>query len=250
MDISVEKMRSAAAKFYKADFHVHSPLSHDWQNTARPGYAPNNLLNRIPSIDLISRESLDAYLEYLVASEIDIVAITDHMKYSFGVALAAYAQEKNKKILILPGIELNVRFTLPLLRENRIHLLAIFPPTIGKTKIDSIFPPDFSDENNRNGQEEVSYDSIELVVQKIRDLNGFVIAAHINSTNGIRLAFTKQTSLILKPIENTEPAERLELFRKVGESIKSELAKMDGLQVTDSTDPIHYCDGDGSFLSL
>ncbi len=37
----IEKVRSKAARFYRTDLHVHSPMSHDWQNDARNGYTPD-----------------------------------------------------------------------------------------------------------------------------------------------------------------------------------------------------------------
>jgi DNA repair ATPase RecN len=245
MPRQIEEARNTAARFYKADLHLHSPLSFDWNNDKRGGYEPNPLLNRISTPEAITDEHLTAYYQFLESASIDVAAITDHMKWSFGVALAEFVQKKRKPILILPGIEINAKFNTPLLNELRIHIIAIFPPDIGKVKIDKIFPGSFPDEFQRNGKtEEVEYRDIEDLIKSVHSLNGYVIAAHIYGPNGIRLAYTKQAELILSPIEATEPKERDEFYRRCGDKIKDELFKFDCLQVTETTNPIHFQKGD------
>ena len=244
---TIDELRSSSARFYKADLHVHSPLSFDWKNDARGDYTPNSLLNRITTPNDITEDQISAYHDALIISGLDVVAITDHMKWSFGVALAEYALRNNSSVLVLPGIEINVKFNTPILRDYRIHILAIFPPDIGKTKIDKIFPGDFPDEFTRDGKSaEVEYEDIEHLIGEVRQLNGHVIAAHIYSTNGIRFAYTNQAQLILKPIENAENEETDALYRKIGDQIKDELYKFDCLQVTETTNPVHFTNTDGT----
>ena len=47
MPDKIEPARNISARFYRADLHLHSPLSHDWRNDACNGYSPDPLLNRI-----------------------------------------------------------------------------------------------------------------------------------------------------------------------------------------------------------
>ena len=243
MPDKIEHARSTSARFYRADLHLHSPLSHDWQNDARSGYEPDPLLNRIINQNDITEEKIKAYYNALKKSGLEIVAITDHMKWSFGVQLAEFAQKQPDSILVLPGIEISAKFAQPIIRDYRIHVLAIFPPNIGKTKIDKIFPDDFPDEYNRTGKtEEVAYSDINEIIERVRKLNGFTIAAHIYSNNGIRLAYTKKAQLILKSLGH---GEREYFYKEIGDQIKDELYKFDCLQVTESTDPVHFKDADG-----
>ena len=244
MPEKIEQARSSASCFYKTDLHLHSPLSHDWKNDARNGYSLNQLLNRISSPNDITEGTVAAYYDALKKSGLQVVAITDHMKWSFGVRLAEYALQQEEQVLILPGIEINVKFTQPILSDYRLHIIAIFPPDIGRTKIDNIFPGNFPDEYNRNGQkDEVEYDGVEQLVTKIHGLNGYAIAAHIYNQNGFRFAYTNEAKLILKSIDSQD--ERDELYRKIGDQVKGELYKFDCLQVTETTNPIHFQGTDG-----
>jgi len=241
MPHEIEDARKSIARFYKVDMHVHSPLSHDWKNDAKESYTPNPALNRITEIKDITEEALAAYYTALKNSGLHVVAITDHMKWSFGVALAEHAQTQRNAILVLPGIEINVKFDVPTLRDYRIHILAVFPPDIGKTKIDKIFPEPFPDEYNRNGKtDEVEYKHIDHLLEKVHDLKGHLIAAHIYGNNGIRFAYTNEANLILKPIEAVDKPERDEMYRKVGEHLKEDLFRFDCLQVMQTTEPIHF----------
>lgn len=246
MPSEIENARMTSARFYRVDLHVHSPLSHDWNNDAKEGYTPNPALNRITEVKDITEEVLAAYYSALKDSGLHVVAITDHMKWSFGVAIAEYAQTQPGSLLVLPGIEINVRFDVPVLRDYRIHVLAVFPPNIGKTKIDKIFPEPFPDEYERNGKTaEVEYKHIDHLLEKVHDLNGRLIAAHIYCNNGLRLAYTNEADLMLKSIEAVNKTERDTMYRKVGDHLKDDLFRFDCLQVTQTTEPIHFKNAQG-----
>lgn len=232
MPSEIENARMTSARFYRVDLHVHSPLSHDWNNDAKEGYTPNLALNRINEAKDIAEEVLAAYYSALKDSGLHVVAITDHMKWSFGVSLAEYAQTQPNSLLVLPGIEINVRFDVPVLRDYRIHVLAVFPPHIGKTKIDKIFPEPFPDEYERNGKTaEVEYKHIDHLLEKVHALNGHLIAAHIYSNNGIRLTCTNEADFMLKSIEASEKPERDEMYRKICDYLKDDLFRF-GRRVT------------------
>jgi len=87
MPDKIEQARDSAARFYRADLHLHSPLSHDWKNDARNGCTPDQLLDRLKGPEEITEEIVAAYYNALKKSGLQIVAITDHMKWSFGVRL-------------------------------------------------------------------------------------------------------------------------------------------------------------------
>jgi DNA repair ATPase RecN/precorrin-6B methylase 1 len=243
MQTAIETARLKAAHFCRVDLHMHSPLSHDWKNDASGQYVPLPHLDRIIVQSDIKEAQLAAYLERLEQSNIHVAAITDHMKYSFGLLLSAFARKRQAKILILPGIELNVKLKVPLIDQYRIHVLAIFPPDIAGSSIERIFPPNFDDEASRCGKKSViEIDSIAQLVEKIDSIGGKAIAAHIYTPNGLRHAYTRESELILEPLDSTEKDNS---YKMVGDSIKNELYKFHCLQVKATTDPVHYKDEAG-----
>lgn len=216
----IKLLRKKSAKFYKADFHIHSPFSQDWKNDDRDGYIRKPELDRI-SKDGITADSINAFCERCVSSGLHIVAVTDHMKYGFSLKCAEYAKQKLSDLLILPGLELNIKVKQPLLENFRIHILAIFPPNIG-TGIDRIFPPKFSDESRRKGDEEIECSDISEIINKIKQEDGIAIAAHIYNENGVRYIYTKATELLLEPIDDAINEKKDEFYKKICDSLKKE----------------------------
>ncbi len=243
------EIRKQSAKFHKVDLHLHSPLSKDWKNDSTTTYTSNPFLARFSLKDEITDEKLEAYANVLIKSGVSMVAITDHMRYSFGVKLADFVHRKGLKIVVLPGIELNVKINQPLISELRVHILAIFPSDISG-KIERIFSagkPSIADESNRSGEEEIQCDKIEDIINEIKKNDGLVIAAHIYTLSGYRYIYTKNAlELVVKPYDDTAvPPEAAEVYKNVCNAVKDELAKFDALQVQTSTDPVHFFDGSG-----
>jgi ABC-type lipoprotein export system ATPase subunit len=237
---SIEAIRSKCAKYYKVDLHVHSPLSFDWKNHSTPTYNRNPLLDETGVKGKISKKQLEAFVNELEKAGLDIAAITDHMKWSFGVALANYVRKKNRDIVILPGIELHVRINKPVLSECRIHVLAIFPPDIG-SNIEKIFPLDFKSESKRNGKDdELLIDNIDDLIKKVRDLGGKTILSRIDGNNGLQCAYTKDASLILKPLSENQEKAWKQFHRDTGDTLNNLIYKFDCLQVTETADPVHF----------
>ncbi len=241
----IKHIRSKSAIFYKADFHLHSPLSPCWKNNTTDTYEADGRFNRISKVDGITEDISEAYGEMLLNKKVNVVAITDHMRYSFGLKLAEYVHMRKLNIVVFPGIELNIKVKQPLIDNFRFHVLAIFPTDIGN-KIERIFPSDIKGESERTGKEEIECNRIEEIIEPIRGVGGICIAAHIyNKPNGVRYAYTKSAELILEPLEKVEPKEKEEFYKKVGDSIKDKLFNFDGLQVKASTEPIHFFDDNG-----
>ncbi len=243
MQNSIESINSKSAKFYKVDLHLHSPLSFDWKNDSTHTYTRNPLLNRIGASDKISKKQLEAFIDELEKSTLDVAAITDHMKYSFGVALAEYVKKKKRDIVILPGIGIDVRINQPVLNECKIHVLAIFPPDIGK-KIEKIFPPDFKSESERNGKDdELLVDDIDDFIKKVRDLGGKTVATHVEINNGVRCAYIKGDTLMLKPLSEANREVWKKFYKNTGDTLNRVLYKFDSLQIAGTTDFVHFKTG-------
>jgi ABC-type lipoprotein export system ATPase subunit len=237
---SIDVIRSKCAKFYNVDLHIHSPLSFDWKNNSTPAYSPNPLLDEIGVKGKISKKQLEAFADELEKAGLDVAAITDHMKYSFGVALADYVRKKNKNIIILPGIELSVRINTPVLNECVLHVLAVFPPDIGYN-IEKILPRDFIPDSKRSGKDdELLVDNIDDFIKKIRDQGGKAILAHIDSSSGLRSAYTKDTSLTLRPLSENYDEVWRRFHYNTGSALMDLVYKFDCLQVTETTDPVHF----------
>lgn len=235
----IESSREKCTKFYRVDLHLHSPLSQCWESEKTAGGASNNNLPRISSIKDINDTVLKSYADVLIQKKLDVVAITDHMRYSFGLKLSEYVNKNNLRILILPGVEINIKLDQPLIKEFRIHALAIFPPNIGD-KIERIFPSTIEAESKRTGKEEISCNKIEDVVSKIRENGGICVAAHIYNPSGMRYAYTKSAELILEPLDKSDKQEKDDFYKKVGDAVKNELYKFDGLQVKTTTESMHF----------
>jgi ABC-type lipoprotein export system ATPase subunit len=237
---SIETIRSKCAKYYKVDLHIHSPLSYDWENHSTPTYPRDPLLDETGVKGKISKKHLEAFVGELEKAGLDVAAITDHMKWSFGTALADYVREKNRDIVILPGIEINVRINKPILNECRINALAVFPPDIG-SNIEKIFPRDFKSESQRNGKDdELLIDDIDELINKVRALGGKTILSGIDGNNGLRCAYTKDGTLVLKPLSENREKEWQQFHKNTGDILNDLIYKFDCLQVTGTAEPVHF----------
>ena len=239
----IRKIREKSAKFYPADFHLHSPLSPDWKNNDGDGYVRDTNLDRI-SGKTISDESVKAFCDVCKNSGLRIVAVTDHMKYSFSLKCVDYAKRNMPEMLFLPGIELNVKIKQPLIEGLRIHIVAIFPPDIGEG-IERIFPKGFNNESKRKPDDEIECDNIVGIVKIIEDEKGIALAAHIYNEGGARYIYTKTAKLLLEPLEGSGDIKKDEFYKKVCEGLKDELYKFTCLQVKKTTEPVHFKDENG-----
>ncbi len=240
----IASAKGKCARFYRVDLHVHFPLSACWNNQKTVKYEPDIKLKQLSTIKDINDEILKVYADKLIQRKHDVVAITDHMRYSFGLKLSEYVRSNSLQFLVLPGVEISVKVDQPLIKDFRVHILAIFPPDIGD-KIERIFPSNIEAEAKRTGKEEIVCDKLEDITSKIRENGGICIAAHIYNPSGVRYAYTKSAELLLEPLEKLESQAKDDFYKKVGDAVKQELYKFDGLQVKATTESIHFCDAAG-----
>lgn len=232
--------RSTAAKFFRTDFHLHSPFSHDWMEAANP------LLKRNTALP-IQDETVMAYYDTCLKAGVELAAITDHMRYSFGVACAKYSRNLTTapKVTFLPGIELTVLLDIPTVKDYKIHILAIFPENASHA-IERIFAGQtFPSEDQRNGKEALKIGHFKELVQLIHENGGLAIAAHIYGVNGARAMYTSTAKFILEPLEDNQSSDYKELYARVGDEVKKVLGCFDALQVKATTDPVHFVDSNG-----
>ena len=91
---------TGGAEFIKADLHVHTPGSYDYEEDISPG----------------------EFVEALEDEGIELVAVTDHDCSGWYQEVQEAAEET--PIEVLPGVEI----TTPQGSEHQIHVTAIFPP--------------------------------------------------------------------------------------------------------------------------
>lgn len=229
---SIVHSLARTSEFFRVALHVHSPESHDFGKT---GDSMRNDRTRLGTPEG-QREFLEA-----LASNLDLVAITDHMRCTYAASLSKQSSPRGK-FAVLPGMEVNFRLAPPL-DDLRFHLLAIFPPKSEVDQINRIFagtnvPP----ESNRDQRTaEVSGLELPEFVRAINDVGGICILAHLSSNNSLRYTFHQTAKDVLGLLDPTGkiPGERL---RQVSEQFKTLLAGLDvrAIEVGKPEDRAHY----------
>lgn len=163
------------ARWWKFDFHTHTPASKDtgaWQ--AAIG-TPNELTPQ-------------AWLLKYMAAGIDCVAITDHNTGEWIDTLkAAYAEMKHeadagsprvgfRELHLFPGVEISV--------QGGFHLLAIFDPSAtSQTISDLLARVDY--EGTRGDSDGVTREGAARVVERVLAADGLAIPAHVDGDKGL-----------------------------------------------------------------
>lgn len=144
------------ARFYKADLHLHTPGSHDFDCDGEE-VAPED------------------YVDALEEAGLDLVAITDHDYGDWydGVREASEGRE----VEVLPGVEI----TTPGGGSHEVHLVAIFPPENSEAVNAVLGAQGLLTENQG---EAISDDNIWNICEEILGYGGIPILAHIDATCG------------------------------------------------------------------
>ena len=198
------------AKWWKFDFHNHTPKSND--------FGKGNELHKA-----ISPE--DWLLMYMNAG-LDCVAITDHNSGEWIDVLKTTLGEMEflqptgfKKLYLFPGVEISA--------SGNIHILALFDPRAGTKEVQALlgavrFPSTFIGTTNA-----VSPDSVEDVINVIHSVGAVAIPAHVDEASGL---FTL-TGFTITQSFKTEGLLAIEVIDKTTD--KPELYKQSKLQLTE-----------------
>ena len=163
------------ARWWKFDFHTHTPASKDTYWHAKVGTA-----------DELTPQ---AWLLKYMAAGIDCVAITDHNTGEWIDKLkAAYAEMKRLKpeefheLHLFPGVEISV--------IGGIHLLAIFGPDATSATITSLlggvgFPAHLHGETDDKEGAAITRASLLEVLAEVRRCGGIAIPAHVDGGKGL-----------------------------------------------------------------
>lgn len=166
----------SGARWWKFDFHTHTPASKDtgaWQVAIG---TPNELTPQ-------------TWLLKYMAAEIDCVAVTDHNTGEWIDRLKlAYAEMKReadagtppdgfRELHLFPGVEISV--------QGGIHLLAIFDLDAGSSTITSLlggvgFPAHLHGETDAADGAAITRQSLIEVIDEVHRCGGIAIPAHVD----------------------------------------------------------------------
>ena len=286
------------ARFYLCDLHVHSPASSDVRCGERfdllsreekqlleqvaAGVASQPVVyeEKVLSAFPVSRyhellvEHRDRVIQQESISEGEdwaFVAITDHNVCDYATSLSKYAwvQRHRVRLVVLPGLELDVSFPVAIGEKTEAHVILIYSPESQSSDM-RVAIRDLTTNNWTFGQTaEVS--SLSEFVNGLRNHSNYpavAIAAHVASGKGVReeakrkreeVTFTALDAAIARTsaeIEQNPDADkeamqlRLEQLRKDREreaaQISEDVLKLvgscgfDGLQVSCKQDEIYY----------
>ncbi len=222
--LTINKLKSKVSIFRRVVLHSHSLGSSDY-GTIHPKAKQQE--SRRPDNEA-------EYLEALSKSNVELLAITDHMKCNFACSMSEASTKTD--ICILPGMELNIRPPAPL-NNYRIHALAIFPEQYTPDQICRIFSGEIGAERDRDGSEEIKDMKLEDMTSIVHKCGGICIAAHIDTDRGIRATFRqlgKDGILFYDPAGQLTPEEE----RKISDNFKDWLllAGFDAIEVAKAED--------------
>lgn len=163
------------ARWWKFDFHTHTPASKDTSAWQAAIGKPDELTPQ-------------KWLLKYMAAEIDCVAVTDHNTGAWIDKLkAAYMEMKNaadtgtppagfRELHLFPGVEISV--------QGGFHLLAIFDPSAtSQTISDLLARVDY--DGTRGDSDGVTREGAAKVVARILDAGGLAIPAHVEGDKGL-----------------------------------------------------------------
>lgn len=155
------------SRWYKFDFHTHTPASSDYG---------------LPS------ETEADWLKALMLAKVDCVAVTDHVSGAWIDRIkTTYMQlEKDttcdwfRPLHIFPGCEITVSTG-----QSRVHILAIFDPTKNSDKITGVLGLCGITDGHGDAEETSSSRSVEDVLDIVFGAGGVAIPAHVDGPKGL-----------------------------------------------------------------
>lgn len=188
------------SRWWKFDFHNHTPASSDFDaseiNTLQP------------------RDWLLAYMR----QGIDCVAVTDHNTSGWIEKLQTTLRDMAAEIPTAPGYRPLALFPgVEITTSDSLHILAVFSPEADKSVLDGLLVGKLSISNAGKPTAELMVsESASTVIDRVHELNGLAIAAHVEKDNGL-LQGDAEPSGVFKP-------------KQSGRLIDDVLPKLDGLE--------------------
>ena len=160
----MNELQFPGARWWKFDFHTHTPESHDFSKKDK---------------DMSTESWLKAFME----KEIDCVAITDHNSGGWVDSLQeTYKRLQENKpswfrpIYLFPGVEISA--------NGNVHILAIFGWDKDKSHIDGLLGAvDY--QGTKGDTDGITSKSLTEVIDVITEHGGIPIPAHVDRTSGL-----------------------------------------------------------------
>ena len=218
------------SKWYKFDFHTHTPASND--------YCQNNI-------------TAEEWLKKAMQSGLDCVVITDHnsgrwidilKRKNNELYSCADKPDWYRELIIFPGVEITVTNS-----SNRIHLLAVFDPNYDSQNVTGVLGACGITTGYGDAQNTSTNISFVQVVQEIQKAGGIAIPAHIDGKAGLLHGVKNWNLEIEKSLKNISAVEICDLsnIEKLDDHLKKlfdHLAKLAGSDA-------HTTDNIGKYFS-
>src|SRR5690606_37895667 len=163
------------SRWWKFDFHTHTPASKDTSGWQQAIGTPNEL-------------TPEKWLLKYMTAEIDCVAVTDHnsgtwidrLKTAY-VGMKAQADlgqppDGFRELTLFPGVEISA--------QGGVHVLALFGPEATTSDIDTLLGRVGYGGTKGDSDAETSL-SLELVIQAVLGSGAIPIPAHVDSSKGL-----------------------------------------------------------------
>lgn len=179
------------SRWYKFDFHTHTPASSDYKKP---------------------EETETDWLKALMVEKIDCVAIADHVSGGWIDRLkATYAEldqtaEWYRPICLFPACEITISTG-----QKRVHMLAVFDPACDSAKISAVLGQCGITTGHGNAEATFTTASIDGVIDIVQSADGVAIPAHIDRAKGLLHGVTKTNQEIEHWVSKIEAAEFIDL---------------------------------------
>ena len=165
----MNKRKFAGARWWKFDFHAHTPESHDFMQ----GF-PQHIKDEVTT---------EVWLRRFMEEKIDCVAITDHNSGGWIDKLREKYDELDvnrpvwfRQLYLFPGVEISA--------SGNVHILAIFGQEKGGSDI-SILLDAVNYTGEKGKSDEVTAKSATEVISEISKREGIAIPAHVDNDKGL-----------------------------------------------------------------
>ncbi|MFH0901503.1 MAG: hypothetical protein V2A73_12825, partial [Pseudomonadota bacterium] len=145
------------ARWWKCDFHMHTPASYDFVNR-----------DTVTAADWVAAAR---------AAELDAVAITDHNTGTFVEQVKTASSDQGRQLVVFPGVELTV--------DGGLHLLIIFPPGRNGDAITTLLGECRMSDEHLGRPEALGKCTFEQALHIAQERGGLCIAAHVDDGKGL-----------------------------------------------------------------
>lgn len=196
-----DKWNFPGSKWWKFDFHTHTPKSSDY------GRGDGSFKSIEP----------EQWLRKAMESGLDCVAVTDHNSGAWIDELKAKNEELQDSatkpgwysdLIIFPGVEITVANS-----SNRVHLLAVFDPGWDGQKVTGVLGSCGITSGYGDAQSTSTKTGFVETVRMITEAGGVAIPAHIDGSKGLLENITSLTPELKKSLKAVSAAEFCDLHK-------------------------------------